>query len=250
MNEVENNYLSSLLDEVKVFELYNDELYFIAKSKVDKSFAKFKYVNDIDGWLRNINYLIEQINMSVSIVINLIEKNDNSKHYFRDDTNKKAFYYTENIMFRLTALWDLLAQLCNNVYQLNENSDSISYKSFFKKYSVDTLNKNASLNKLAKSVKDYINENDEDSFNNPWKGNHKYVNELRNSFTHRLNPHIFTFHNASFKKSENEEGGIIFPLPPIYEIKRMLEDYNEVYKYIEKTIKYCSEFIKTEFFIK
>lgn len=177
----------------------------------------------------------------------MIKENDNREYYFGDDRNKEVYYYTENIMFRLTALWDLLAQLCNSTFQLNEHSDSISYKSFFKKYS--TFKKNHSLNKLSKSVKYYINENDEDSSTDPWRGNHNYVNELRNSFTHRLNPHIFTFHNASFEKSKNENAGIIFPAPPIYEIKRILEDYSKVCKYIEKTIKCCNDFIELNFLL-
>ena len=237
MNEVEKRYLTSLIEKANVFEFFNDGMYIMGNLESDETTKGLVYLNDIDGWLRNINYLIEQINESANTVMNFIERENETKFSFWGTEHSEAFYYTENIMFRLTILWDLLAQLCNTVFKLNEEADCVSYKKFFKKYNDEKYEYNG-LKEMAELVVSYISEEENDEkHTNPWNGNHTYVNNLRNSFTHRLNPHIVNFHNASFKKAGNEKDGMTFPVHPLYEIKRMLEDYNKAYIFISTVRK-------------
>ena len=46
----------------------------------------------------------------------------------------KAMYHVENIVFRISILWDLLAQLCNVVFQTGINSEKIHYNRYFRNH--------------------------------------------------------------------------------------------------------------------
>ena len=67
-----------------------------------------------------------------------------------------ALYHTENIVYRVSILWDLLAQLCNVLYHTNLRVEQINYNRYFEKYS---KGKNAI--KIVKEIKSYLNETDD-----------------------------------------------------------------------------------------
>ncbi|MGE6719557.1 Cthe_2314 family HEPN domain-containing protein [Peribacillus frigoritolerans] len=233
MQKEEYKYLNSLIQEVKEIVPFNVGIFIMGNSNSDSLTKELIYLNDIDGWLRNLNYIIEQINKSGEMVLEILNKQEERTHSFWGIEDREAYYYIENIMFRLTILWDILAQLANDVFEVKEPIDGIHYKTFFIRHSKQSKS-NEEIYIIAEEIKNYLDENEGDNTENPWKGNHKYVNNLRNSFTHRLNPHLVNFHNGIFNRKENEKSGITLPTSPLYELKRILEDYVQVYKFVLK----------------
>uniref|UniRef100_UPI001C4334D4 hypothetical protein n=1 Tax=Staphylococcus equorum TaxID=246432 RepID=UPI001C4334D4 len=90
----------------------------------------------------------------------------------------------------------------------------IYYKTFFN---------NNSQGKKAKSfaikVNEYLTQNDDLVDNAKWKGNNQYLKEMRNAMTHRSSQNI----NSLTNFAQN------IRLPFIYTLKRVIEDYHQVY---------------------
>lgn len=139
---------------------------------------------------------------------------------------KGAIYYTENAIFRIAALWDLLAQLYNVKYKNNKNPDKVYCHILFHN---DAQGKRPNL--LAKLIYEYISEEEdeehqyeEDEF---WKGNHKYVEAFRNKMTHRNSPNIATFSNYDIE----------LRMPMRYVLKRVIEDYIKASEFISAMLE-------------
>ena len=134
---------------------------------------------------------------------------------------EEAIYYTENAIFRTSALWDLLAQLYNIKYKDNSNPEKVYYNILFHN---ETQGKNP--NTFAQKVYAYISEKEdperiyeEDEF---WVGNHAYINEYRNKMTHRNSPNVVTMSNYAFE----------LRMPMRYVLKRAIEDYVRASEFI------------------
>ncbi len=144
--------------------------------------------------------------------------------YINDDFNplspptqnqRNAAYYTENGVFRTIVLWDMLAQLYNIKHKIETDTTKIFYKSFFKKRLINIDKINAGL------ISSYF-EQDDNTDVEPWQGNHSYLNEFRNQMTHRNSPNISTMSNFAFEMR----------MPARYTLKRAIEDYSVVSKFI------------------
>lgn len=129
-----------------------------------------------------------------------------------DGEEKRALYHTENIVFRISILWDLLAQLCNIIYHTGYEVDKLYYHSYFKKFS-----QGEQAFEIAKEVYKYFEENDDsDTGCNRWAGNHAFLKKYRNKLTHRVSPNISTM--SSFGNEIRQ--------PVIYILYRVIEDYH------------------------
>ncbi|MCG7332287.1 Cthe_2314 family HEPN domain-containing protein [Salinicoccus roseus] len=139
-----------------------------------------------------------------------------------DEKEAEAIYYVENIVFRTSILWDMLAQLCNIYWKTNIPIDSIYYKTFF-----NNASQGKKAKELAKDVTEYLNEEDKVKGElDPWEGNHVYVKEYRNQMTHQNSPNVSTLSNV----------GMVTRPPVIYVVKRVVEDYLAVSFYIQSMI--------------
>lgn len=240
MKEFEREYFKSLISKVKSIDLIIEGIYIIGNKNADEKTNSLVYYNDVDSWLRNINYINEQVKITAGLLFEVLEKNNYVDSSFSESENKKAYYHIENIMFRISILWDLLAQLTNSVFQTNENIDKIQHWKFFSKYS-ESCRKKEVIYSFAKSVNNYFNENDYDQVQDIWKGNFKFCKNLRNSFAHSLNPHIVNFNNGKFKFDKKVNKGFNLAMHPLYETKRILEDFIRVNEFIieikEKYVK-------------
>ena len=138
---------------------------------------------------------------------------------------EEAIYYTENAVFRTSALWDLLAQLYNVKYKNNHNPDKVYYHTLFHN---DTQGKHP--NPLAKKIYAYITEVEEEDrvyeTGEFWKGNHEYVSEYRNKMTHRNSPNVPTMSNYAFE----------LRMPMRYVLKRVIEDYVKASEFIKQIL--------------
>jgi Cthe_2314-like HEPN len=243
LKENEKKYFISLIDKVKSIDLIIEGFYVMGNENTDEKTKSLVYYNDVDSWIRNINYINEQVKGTAELLLKVLEKNKDVNPSFSGIENREAYYHIENIMFRVSILWDLLAQLTNATFRLNENVDEIQHRKFFTKYSANVRKKEL-IYPLAKSVDDYFEEDDCDQVKDPWKGNFKFSKNLRNSFTHSLNPHMVNFNNAKFKRGVNANKGSNLAMHPLYETKRILEDFISVYDFsVEVRKKYvdCSE---------
>ncbi len=140
---------------------------------------------------------------------------------------KEAIYYTENAIFRTSVLWDMLAQLYNIKYKNNQAPDKVYYNILFHN---EAQGKHS--NQFAVEVYTYISEDEEEDEDHNyevgemWKGNHKYVTNYRNKMTHRNSPNISTISNYDIE----------LRMPMRYVLKRCIEDYVQVSKFIKQLI--------------
>lgn len=139
-----------------------------------------------------------------------------------DPAERIAIYHAENIVFRVSVLWDLLAQLCNVIYYTGLKPREIHYNRYFENH--------ASGEKafdIAREVYAYLKEKDDPEADvNPWPGNHAFLNDFRNQMTHRISPNISSI--SSF-------GETLRP-PTLYVLQRAIEDYYKVSSFLCRLI--------------
>ena len=136
------------------------------------------------------------------------------------EMEKMAIYYTENGIFRLAVLWDLLAQLFN----LKENLG----KPFEKVYAARLFHdaqQGKRPNPFAVKVYSYMQQQDNADVE-PWEGNYAYMKEFRDKMTHRGSPNISSISNFSQE----------LRMPMVYVLKRIVEDYKQVSEFISEII--------------
>ena len=137
-----------------------------------------------------------------------------------------AMYHIENMIYRVSILWDLLAQLCNVIFHTGLEVDKIYYNRYFNRFSSgsDSI-------EIAREIKTYIDELDNtDMDDNPWQGNHAFLNEFRNQMTHRVTPSITSMSSFGFSLRP----------PAMYVLHRATEDYYKVSSFLCRLI---NEFI-------
>lgn len=133
-----------------------------------------------------------------------------------------ALYHIENMIFRISTLWDLLAQICNVIYHTNLSIEKINYNRYFTRYSAgdDAID-------IAKEIKVYLDEEEDMSADvNPWLGNHTFLNSYRNQMTHRVSPGITSISTL---------GSTLRP-PTLYILHRATEDYYKVSSFLCRLI--------------
>lgn len=133
-----------------------------------------------------------------------------------------AMYHVENMVFRISILWDLLAQLCNVIFRTGIAPEDIHYNRYFRNHVYGEK-----LIPICVDVVNYLDEKDDLSADvNPWPGNHKYLNDFRNQMTHRTSPNI---------SSISILGTTLRP-PVMYVLHRATEDYYTVSSFLCRLI--------------
>jgi len=131
----------------------------------------------------------------------------------------KALYYIENMIFRTSTFWDMLAQLCNVFWKVRKPVNKIYTESFFHDCS---QGKNKKI--FSKDVYNYFKEADEVKGDmGRWKGNFEYIKEYRNKMTHRNSPNVSTLSNFDMNLRP----------PTIFVLKRVAEDYLKATEFIK-----------------
>ena len=137
-----------------------------------------------------------------------------------------AYYYAENAIFRIEALWDILAQIYNLKYSLEADKKHVMHSRIFSKQDrvVNRYWKGAIPDEISE-IADYIAEDDDTSVEDGmWKGNYAYVNSLRNNMTHQISISNNSFSSYAFSFKE----------PPSYMLKRVTECYAKLEDFIYK----------------
>lgn len=148
----------------------------------------------------------------------------NNFSIFRVETEEErnAYYYIENALFRTSSLWDLLAQFYRLFYKLEMPKERVYYKKVFD----PSLQSSDRFKVKATEINNYLEESDDTDCEGEWKGNHSYVNDIRNKMTHRNSPNIAVMsdYDMNFKQH------------PTFIIKRILEDYVTASKYMKEIL--------------
>lgn len=150
-------------------------------------------------------------------------------------TEWNIYYNIENALFRLEALWDILAQIYNVLYALEDDIKNVyhshifsSHKKWINKYWVNGKPKEIAL------ISNYCNENDDTNIDDGmWKGNYHYVNSLRNNMTHKFS--IAKSYISSYTLSIKDH--------PAYIIKRTAEVFSVLQDFIREV---CTKIIIEE----
>lgn len=137
-----------------------------------------------------------------------------------------ALYYIENMLFRVSILWDMLAQLCNVIFDTKQKPDKIYYSSYF-----DDFSKGAKAFGFAVEVKKYLDEKEDNANSKSSKGNHAYLKDFRNQMTHRTAPNLTIMSSLDFALRP----------PAMYLLHRLTEDYYKVSSFLCRLI---NEFLK------
>ena len=132
----------------------------------------------------------------------------------------EAMYYAENALFRVSVLWDLLAQLFNIKEGLGKRNDKVYAEQVF-----HDAQQGAKPNLFAKKVYEYMKE-DDDVESEPWRGHYTFLKEYRNKMTHRYSLSVSTLSNYA----------IDIRLPAIYYLYRITMDYKQVSVFIHELI--------------
>lgn len=135
-----------------------------------------------------------------------------------------TYYYAENAIFRIEALWDILAQIYNLKYSLENDKAKVYHNRVFSKQ--DNWSKKYWKGVMPSEIAviaDYISEEDNTSIKDGmWKGNYAYVNSLRNNMTHKISISNNSFSSYAFTFKE----------PPSYMLKRVVECYAKLEDFI------------------
>lgn len=153
---------------------------------------------------------------------------------FKTESNEEkfAYYYAENALFRTSTLWDMLAQLYRLFYNIKIPNDHVYYKQIFNPSSDDS-NK---FEEKATEIYNYIKQDDNTCCEN-WKGNHTFANNLRNKMTHRNSPNVSVMSDYDMNMKD----------PPAFQLKRIIEDYVVVSKYIKEILDHVENEIMVSF---
>lgn len=161
-------------------------------------------------------------------------------HVLKDDENvnswlpvaysqKAASYYIENALFRLTSLWDMLAQGYRALYDVKKNSNGASIyinRVYYKKFFDPKETPHTDFEDEANRIFDYISNN----------CNHRTSNELRNQMTHRFAPNVLYISNYT----------VNVPYPMSFQITTILEDYIKVGKYLSELFDNADKIIAVQ----
>lgn len=234
MSEVNNKevaYLKSKISEV----LYNPERFkvlfgedrflFGVTSPEGKQapFSKLMQYKTIYDTLRDLDWKIK-ISLKKGIEYAYSESVQKNFRFITSNSEEEslAYYYIENGLFRTSSLWDMLAQLYCLFYQINISKNKIHYKEIFKPNSPHAKK----FKEKARNIKNYIRQEDETGIEGEWKGNHKYTNDRRNKMTHRNSPNITSMSDYDLNFKDH----------PSFMLKRIIEDYVVVSKYLREIL--------------
>ncbi len=142
--------------------------------------------------------------------------------HINSEEEKLAYYYIENALFRTSSLWDMLAQLYCLFYEVKIPKNKIYYNKIFN----PDLQSSRKFKDKATNINNYLHQEDNTNIQGEWKGNHKYTNDCRNKMTHRNSPNISVISDYDLN----------FKSHPSVMLKRIIEDYVVVSKYINEIL--------------
>lgn len=245
MSEIKNKeveYLKKKISEVSYsserFKLYFGEdkfLFGVISPKDEESpFSKLMQYKTIYDTLIDLDWKLKiSFEKGIKCAYSKAVQENFSIVHINSEEEKLAYYYIENALFRTSSLWDMLAQLYCLFYQIKKidkktekevliSQNEVYYKQIFNpKFSFSNKFK-----EKAETINKYLQQEDDTSIDGEWKGNHQYTNECRNKMAHRNSPNITAISDYDFSFKDH----------PTFLLKRIIEDYVAVSKYIREIL--------------
>lgn len=230
-NKREINYLESKLSEVSYnpnrFKLMigEDKFLFgaISANHNEAPFGKLMQYKTIYDTLIDLDWKIKlSFDECIKYAYSESVQKDFSLIKTESDAERLAFYYIENALFRTSILWDMLAQLYRLFYNIKIPKEKIYYRIVFN----PSLDYSDNFKLKAIEIHDYIDQDDDTDCDGEWKGNHSFSHNLRNKMTHRNSPNVAVISDYDMNLKRH----------PAFQIKRIIEDYVVVSKYINEIL--------------
>lgn len=194
---------------------------------IDEKINNYFAVSEIYESIINLN---KNISVSFDFATKGIQAMEESAHIWTpmcpiSKEEDSTLYFIENIVFRTSILWDLLAQLYNVYWGCGIATDSIHCRKFFN---------NRERRQKNETILDYINKKEDEMER---EAHFEYVKAYRNKLTHRISPHVTSF---------SKYWGTQIREHPLYIICRVAADYlyavsfiNEVLNLLDRDILNC-----------
>ena len=195
----------------------------ISANDNEAPFGKLMQYKTIYDTLKDLDWKIKMsFDEAIKYAYSDSMKNDFS--LIRTDSEEEglAFYYIENALFRTSSLWDMLAQLYRLFYNVDIPKEKVYYKQIFS----PTKNYGDKFRIKAAEIYEYIEQDDNTDCEGEWKGNHSFVNDLRNKMIHRNSPNIAVMSDFDMNLKHH----------PVFQLKRIIEDYVVVSQYIKEIL--------------
>lgn len=186
----------------------------------DAPFGKLMQYKTIHDTLMDLDWKIK-LSFNETIKFSYSDEVASNFSLMRTDTEEErlAYYYLENALFRTSSLWDMLAQLYRLYFDINIPKEKVYYKQIFN----PTNNYSHDFKIKATEIYGYIEQDDNTDCEDEWKGNHSFANALRNKITHRNSPNVAVMSDFDMN----------LKCHPVFQIKRVIEDYSVVSQYIK-----------------
>lgn len=139
-----------------------------------------------------------------------------------------AYYNIENALFRIEALWDILAHFYNIKYSLGKKINEVYHNRIFSNKPEKLKSYwNNNPPKEVKKIISYIVEDDDTERDGEWKGNYKFINSLRNNMTHKFSISQSTMSSYAFELKHH----------PTVILKRLCESFGTLESFINEVCK-------------
>jgi len=240
-NNSEMKYLQDKLEEVS----YNDKRFtfmcgnnkyifgIVSPQGEETSLAKIMQYKTIFDTLKDMDY---KIKLSFQKAIDNAYSNVVQKNFsvFQSGTEEEtlSYYYIENALFRTISLWEMLAQLYRLYYKVKIEKKEVEYKKFF-----NSSISNYSFKIKAREINSYLYQKDDINLMGEWRGNHKFVNGCRNKMIHQNSPTVAAMSDYDINLKNH----------PVFFIKRIIEDYVVVSRFINDILDKIDEECIKEF---
>lgn len=227
----EINYFNSRLSEVSYnpnrFKLMvgEDKFLFgvVSANHNEVPFGKLMQYKTLYDTLKDLNWKVKfSFDEAIKYAYSEPVQNDFSLFKTESEEERWAYYYIENALFRTSSLWDMLAQLYRLFFNIDIPKEGVYYKKIFDP-SRDYSN---SFKAKATEIFSYISQDNDIDCEGDWKGNHTFSNDLRNKMTHRNSPNVAVMSDYDMNLKKH----------PAFQLKRIIEDYVVVSKYIKEIL--------------
>jgi hypothetical protein len=149
------------------------------------------------------------------------------------DNEWNAYYNIENALFRIEALWDILAQIYNVKYSLEKDIKSVYHTRIFsrKERWIKKYWSSGVPSEISTIVKYFEEEDNTEISVGMWQGNYSFVNSLRNDMTHKFSISRSAFSSYAFELKNHP----IFILRRVAECFSVLQDF--IYEVCENILE-------------
>lgn len=201
-------------DNLKVIGMEGKEVVGFMSGNTDGSFLNKHYVyQTIYKSIKHVDFYVKKSLYDALGMIYAQDYKDFSMLFqSANEFEVGAIYYVENAVFRTIILWDFLAQLYNEYFDVGLKRKNVSYKRLFKSQKNE---------ELSNRIHTYL-----EIDNGEMKGHHKFVSEYRNKMTHRNSPNITTLSSYDFNLN----------LPMLSVNYHVIKDYENVSLFIKELL--------------